>query len=59
MVNFDITLTVTLFIIFIGIILWAWSPGRKPDFDDAAQLAVDDDIDAINSNPVAEEQKHG
>ena len=59
MVNFDITLTVLLFIDFIGIILWAWSPGRKPDFDEAAQLVVDDDIDNVNSNNVSEGQKHG
>lgn len=59
MVNFDITLTVMLFIIFIGIILWAWSPGRKSDFEDAAQLVVDDDIDNVDSNTVAEGQKHG
>ena len=59
MVNFDITLTVLLFIIFIGIILWAWSPGRKSDFDESARLVVDDDIDNANSNTVAEGQKHG
>ena len=59
MLNIDITLTIVLFIIFIGIILWAWSPGRKRDFDDAAQLVVDDDIDTVNSNTVPEGQKHG
>ena len=61
MLNLDITLTVLLFIIFIGIIVWAWSPGRKNDFNDAARLVVDDDSDNVNvkSNTVPEGHKHG
>jgi cytochrome c oxidase cbb3-type subunit IV len=35
--------TVIVFIIFIGIVLWAYSSGRKKDFDEAAKLALDDD----------------
>ena len=59
MLTFDISLTVGLFIIFLGIIVWAWSPGRKQDFNDAAHLAIDDDIDSVKSNNVPEERKHG
>jgi cytochrome c oxidase cbb3-type subunit 4 len=59
MVNFDIALTIILFIVFIGIIVWAWSPGRKRDFSDAAHLVVDDDIDNVKSNKVPEGHKHG
>ncbi len=59
MLNIDITLTVLLFIVFIGIIVWAWSPGRKHDFNDAARLVVDDDIDNVKSNSVPEGHKHG
>ena len=61
MLNLDITLTVLLFIIFIGIIVWAWSPGRKHDFNDAARLVVedDDDNDNVKSNTVPEGHKHG
>jgi cytochrome c oxidase cbb3-type subunit 4 len=59
MVNFDIALTIILFIVFIGIIVWAWSPGRKQDFSDAAHLVVDDDIDSAKSNKVPEGHKHG
>lgn len=35
--------TVIVFIIFIGIVLWAYSGNRKKDFDEAAKLALDDD----------------
>jgi cytochrome c oxidase cbb3-type subunit IV len=35
--------TVLVFIIFIGIVLWAFSGKRKKDFDEAAKLALDDD----------------
>jgi len=59
MLNFDIALTVVLFITFIGIIVWAWSPARKRDFNDAAHLVVDDDIDGVKPNNVPEGQKHG
>jgi cytochrome c oxidase cbb3-type subunit 4 len=59
MLNVDIALTVGLFVTFIGIIVWAWSPGRKRDFDDAAHLVIDDDIDSVKSNNVSEEHKHG
>jgi cytochrome c oxidase cbb3-type subunit IV len=40
--------TVIVFIIFIGIVLWAYSGKRKKDFDEAARLALDDDD---NPNP--------
>jgi len=35
--------TVLLLVIFIGIVVWAYSSKRKTDFDEAARLAVDDD----------------
>ena len=59
MLNFDIALTIVLFITFIGIIVWAWSPGRKRDFNDAAHLVIDDDIDNVKSKPDSEGHKHG
>ena len=40
-------------------IVWAWSPARRQDFNDAAHLAVDDDIDDDNSNNVPEADRHG
>lgn len=59
MLNIDISLTIVLFIIFIGIIVWAWSPGRKQDFNEAAQLVVDDDTDNIKMGTATKGRKHG
>jgi len=30
-------------VIFVGIVIWAWSGKRKKDFDTAARMAMDDD----------------
>ncbi|HCU53648.1 MAG TPA: CcoQ/FixQ family Cbb3-type cytochrome c oxidase assembly chaperone [Gammaproteobacteria bacterium] len=35
--------TVALLVLFIGIWAWAWSSKRKPDFEAAARLPLDDD----------------
>ena len=35
--------TLLMFLLFVGICIWAWSSRRKTDFDEAAQLALDDD----------------
>jgi cytochrome c oxidase cbb3-type subunit 4 len=35
--------TLVLFLLFIALILWAWSDRRRADFEAAARLAVDDD----------------
>jgi len=59
MLIFDILLTIVLFIIFIGIIVWAWSPGRKRDFSDAAHLVIEDDIDDVNSQQYPQRPRHG
>ena len=37
--------TVLLFVIFIGIALWAWSSRRSKDFAEAARLPLDDEIE--------------
>jgi len=36
-------LTIVAIIIFLGIIVWAYSSKRKQDFDEAARLPLDDD----------------
>lgn len=41
--------TVVAFVIFIGIVVWAWSGGRKAEFDKAARMALDDDEPISNS----------
>ena len=44
--------TVVFFIIFIGILYWAWSDRRKPDFDAAANLIFEEDaIPKPTANP--------
>ena len=35
--------TVLLFVLFIGIIVWAWSAKRKRGFDEAARLPFEDE----------------
>jgi len=35
--------TVMMVVLFIGIVLWAWSGKRKDDFRDAANLPLEDD----------------
>ena len=59
MLSIDLSLTIVLLIIFIGIIVWAWSPGRKRDFNEAAHLVVEDDNDKIKLDDAPEGSKHG
>ena len=33
--------TVIAFVIFVGIVIWAWSSKRKKAFDEASKLPVD------------------
>ncbi len=37
-------ITAVLFVVFIGIVLWAWGRGRRADFEAAARLPLDDDL---------------
>ncbi|MDP1535736.1 MAG: cbb3-type cytochrome c oxidase subunit 3 [Burkholderiales bacterium] len=37
-------ITLVLFVVFIGIVVWAWSKGRRADFEAAARLPLDDDL---------------
>jgi cytochrome c oxidase cbb3-type subunit 4 len=36
-------ITVVSFLVFIGIVCWAWSARRKDDFEAAARMPLDDD----------------
>jgi len=49
--------TVVAFILFVGILIWAFLPGRRKDFDEAAQLPLDDEI--IVNNESKTENQHG
>jgi cytochrome c oxidase cbb3-type subunit 4 len=42
--------TLAAFIVFLGIIAWAWSRKRKQDFDAAARLPLDDDSPYMTDN---------
>lgn len=35
--------TVLVVLLFVGIVIWAYSAKRKASFDEAAKLALDDD----------------
>jgi cytochrome c oxidase cbb3-type subunit 4 len=34
---------IAIFVGFIGMWIWAWSKKRKPDFDEAARLPLEED----------------
>lgn len=42
--------TVIVFIIFIGIILWAWSGKNKTAFEEAARIPLEDDEVVVTTN---------
>ena len=46
--------TVVAFVMFIGIVIWAWGSGRKAEFDKAARMAMDDDK-SIDNNETNQE----
>ena len=37
-------------VVFIGIVIWAYSKRRKTDFDQAGRIAMDDDDKPDNMN---------
>ncbi|NIP72557.1 MAG: cbb3-type cytochrome c oxidase subunit 3 [Gammaproteobacteria bacterium] len=44
-------LTVVLLVVFIGIWVWAWSDKRKPAFEEAARLPLEDETPAPGQKP--------
>ena len=46
--------TVLVLIIFIGIVLWAWSSHRTKSFEEAANLPFAEDRDDATSLPTEE-----
>jgi len=38
--------TVLMLVVFIGIVVWAWSGKRKQAFEEAARLPFDDETEA-------------
>jgi len=49
--------TVVVLVLFVGIVIWAWSGKRKKEFDEAANIPFDeDDKPAAN---ISKENSHG
>ncbi len=57
LVTFHSFWTVALLILFIGIVIWAYSSRRKRGFDEAARLPLEEE-DAVPARPSGEKQ-HG
>jgi cytochrome c oxidase cbb3-type subunit 4 len=43
LILFQSVWTIVVMVLFLGIVLWAYSSKRKPEFDEAARLPLDDD----------------
>ena len=39
--------TAIMLLLFVGLVIWAWSSKRKQDFDEAAQLPLEEDSDGL------------
>jgi cytochrome c oxidase cbb3-type subunit 4 len=45
--------TAALLVIFVGIVVWAWSGKRKVAFDEAARIPLEDDeMEAGSAGPM-------
>lgn len=58
MATFHAIWTVLLAIIFVGIVVWAWSGKRAKAFDEAARLPLEDE-EYIEVEPTSGEKNHG
>ncbi len=50
-----ITWTVISFLVFVAIVVWAYSRGARSGFDEAAQLPFKDDCAPRQGGPLSEE----
>ena len=50
--------TIVLMVLFIGIVVWAWSGKNKARFDAAAQLPFDEEP-GVPVNNTSKENPHG
>jgi cytochrome c oxidase cbb3-type subunit 4 len=44
-------LTVVMLVVFLGIVMWAYSSRRKKQFDDAARSVLEDDAAPATEKP--------
>jgi len=49
-VEFQAVWTIVVMVVFIGIIVWAYSSKRKDSFDKTAQSVLDDDDDTTKGS---------
>ncbi len=50
--------TIVVTVLFIGIVLWAWSDKRKQSFDEAANIPFDED-ERLSADTISKEKSHG
>jgi len=55
----DIALTLVMFTIFIVIVIWAWSPARKKQFEEAERLPLEPDDITPEATTSQQEPGHG
>ena len=49
--------TIVVLVLFVGIVVWAWSGKRKQRFDEAANIPFDEDDAPVDST--SKENSHG
>ena len=49
--------TLVVLVLFVGIVIWAWSGKRKQDFDEAANMPFDEDD--MPAEKTSKENPHG
>jgi len=50
--------TVVVLVLFVGIVIWAWSGKRKERFEEAANIPFADD-DMMPADKISEEKTNG
>jgi cytochrome c oxidase cbb3-type subunit 4 len=51
--------TVVVLVLFIGIVVWAWSGKRKQRFDEAANIPFEHDDEMVPVDKHSKENPHG
>jgi cytochrome c oxidase cbb3-type subunit 4 len=51
--------TVVVMVLFVGIVIWAWSGKRSKQFDEAANLPFDEEDALIAAKTISKESTHG
>ena len=49
--------TLVVLVLFVGIVIWAWSSKRKQDFDEAANIPFHEDD--TSAEKTSKENSHG